>query len=146
MLSKMRHCLELKPVGWQLVCCVDVWKLTRQWHLNIEFVMQANRTTRAPDRRRFRGITVAMVALFLLLVTLASSPALHHAIHSDANSPGHHCVITALSHGQIDTPICATPLSPVSFHWDYAVPFLVSLPGTAVELLPPGRGPPSFFS
>ena len=93
--------------------------------------------------RPFRVSAAVMTILFLVLVAFAASPALHQAIHSDANDTHHHCAITALAHGQVDVPTadisaavpneCIQPSSPVT----------VSFPGTIIELLPPGRAPPS---
>ncbi len=47
-------------------------------------------------------ISLALLGLFLGLLALASVPALHEAIHPDANSPDHECSITLLSRGHVD--------------------------------------------
>ena len=93
--------------------------------------------------RPFRALAAGMTFLFLVLIAFAASPALHQAIHTDANDAHHHCAITALAHGQVDVPTadisaavpneCIQPSSPVT----------VSFLGTTLELLPPGRAPPS---
>jgi len=43
--------------------------------------------------------------LFLALQPFAGSEVLHQAIHSDANSPAHHCAITLLTQGQVSPPL-----------------------------------------
>lgn len=88
------------------------------------------------------GLASLLVLLFLLLGTLAASPVLHETFHADAKHPGHHCAITALMQGHVDVPICDVSLSLVPFLSGYASPFLLSVPGEAANLFPPGRGPP----
>lgn len=51
-----------------------------------------------------RHCAIVCLALFLFLQLFAASGPLHQAIHSDAGTPGHQCVITLLAHGQINSP------------------------------------------
>jgi hypothetical protein len=97
-------------------------------------------------RTGFGRLAAAVILLLLWFFTFAAaaSPQLHHFIHSDAQTPGHHCVVTQIQQQSIlDTcvamsavivPQLAVPLSPCAFvefvsSWDYR--------------LKPGRGPPS---
>jgi hypothetical protein len=50
------------------------------------------------------------LALFLFVQLLASSSALHKLVHSDADSPSHHCAVTLLSRGQISATDVVAPL------------------------------------
>jgi hypothetical protein len=52
-----------------------------------------------------RILALFCLALFFTLQLFAASSTLHQAIHADANSPGHHCVITLLAQGQLDAPV-----------------------------------------
>jgi len=65
-------------------------------------------------RDGFRRVSAALsLALFLVLVVFSSSEQLHKLIHPDADSPTHHCAITMLVQGQVDTP--NSPLVVVAF-------------------------------
>jgi len=87
-----------------------------------------------------------LAILFLLLLAFATSPGLHRAIHSDASEATHHCAITLLSHGQIDAPVFDLPVC-FALTWSDSAPlFYLSANGSAVEFLPPGRGPPILAS
>jgi hypothetical protein len=57
-----------------------------------------------PKRNSRRFGAVICLALFLTLQLFAASSSLHQAIHSDAAAPSHHCVITLVSQGQLNTP------------------------------------------
>ena len=92
-----------------------------------------------------RNVAFVLLLLYGLLAAFAASPALHEAIHTDAKGADHHCAITALTQGHIDAPICDVSACSISVWHHYAPPFTLSVPGGAVELLPPGRGPPSSF-
>ena len=95
--------------------------------------------------RRPRTVAAVLLALFVVLMALAASPQLHHAVHADADAPGHHCAISALLHGQIEPPVCDAPICPASFGWDSPPRLLLSVVEGTEELLPPGRGPPKVF-
>jgi hypothetical protein len=60
-----------------------------------------------PTESRLRSVTQPIVAsvvaiLLLFCSVLASSPSLHRSLHSDANNPGHNCVITQFTKGHVD--------------------------------------------
>jgi hypothetical protein len=50
------------------------------------------------------------LAIFLTLLLFTSSEALHKLIHSDANSPDHHCAVTLFLHGQLNASETLSPL------------------------------------
>src|ERR1017187_1431216 len=73
--------------------------------MNSSHAMQLAVEHFAPPSPRARRIWALFgVALFVALQLFANSGALHKAIHTDADSPGHHCVITLLTHGQVNAP------------------------------------------
>src|SRR5438874_12775328 len=86
---------------------------------------------RTTSRFRFRlapSLGLALVLLYLLLVSLASLPQFHQAIHPDGNQPGHNCVVTLLAQGQIDLPICDISLPPVLVSCGYSTTLFLSSP------------------
>lgn len=87
-------------------------------------------------------VAAGMILLFLSIVALAASPALHEWIHSDAKDVDHHCVITALAHGQLDASACdvSAPVPNCCFELASPVTALFSCP--ILEFFPPGRAPP----
>jgi hypothetical protein len=95
---------------------------------------------------QLRATVAVVLTLYVLLAAFAASPALHHAIHSDAANPNHHCAITLLAHAQIDVPECNSSLCLSSSLYAYAPLVELSVSSGIVELLPPGRGPPVLFS
>jgi hypothetical protein len=54
----------------------------------------------ASSRRAWGAVCLA---LYFALLLFASVPALHRLVHPDADSPDHHCVITLLVKGLVDT-------------------------------------------
>ena len=55
-----------------------------------------------------------MFVLWIGTVLLGSSPELHRLLHSDANSPNHHCVVTQVKEHSVLSGISfvAVPLAP----------------------------------
>lgn len=47
---------------------------------------------------------IVLCAFVFFLSVVAASPALHKAIHHDADSPGHECVITVFAGGHVAAP------------------------------------------
>jgi len=91
--------------------------------------------------RRFAAL--ACLALFLTLQLFADSSALHRAIHHDAASPDHQCVITLLAQGQVN----AVDPVPMLVAFVAATFFLLPLISSAVlssfeYRFAPSRGPP----
>ena len=70
--------------------------------------------------------------LFVGLQIFAASATLHRAIHSEAGTPGHHCVITVLTQGQMSPMTVALALA--------------TLVAAVLLCLPPPPAPaPAFF-
>jgi len=88
------------------------------------------------------GKGLFLLALLLAVLAPASFSPLHLAIHPDAGSTDHQCVVNLLSSGQVDSPpnevaLIILPVFETS-----------SLPETPLSLplfrqFPPGRGPPA---
>ncbi len=104
--------------------------------------MNTSRT--AALRRAFgKPVLAGVLVLLLLLSALASaSPALHHWLHHDHQSPSHYCLVTALEHGQTD--VVAASIAPVSTADGFSV---TALPCESFFIshdltLHPERGPP----
>jgi hypothetical protein len=90
-----------------------------------------------------RVVAVVMLFLFLFVLACAVSPGLHRAIHKDADQADHHCAITVLAGGQIDSPSGAIPnVVPPSSHYVTVLPVESPALNSAIDLLPPGRAPP----
>ena len=82
----------------------------------------------------------------LLLNALAASPALHELIHNNADRASHACVVTLFAHGQIDSVSGEVPVVVPAAWIETASSMIVSVPGTAIENLPPGRAPPAVLA
>ena len=93
-----------------------------------------------------RVVAAGLIALFLLLMTFAASPGLHLAIHADANHAEHHCAISLLAQAQVDLSINESVLSVAPAPFSYAHRVLIAISHASIELLPPGRAPPSVFA
>ena len=104
--------------------------------------MNTSRTAAA--WRAFGKPALAGLLVFLLLLSaLASaSPALHHWLHHDHQSPSHYCLVTALEHGQTEVVSASIAPAPVVDGFSItALPcesFFISHDLT----LHPERGPP----
>lgn len=85
---------------------------------------------------------ILLIFLVLLLNLLAASPSLHEWFHHDADQPGHHCAVTTLAHGQVDSASVDVAVSVLTAAIEFSPQILVSIPHTLVATLPPGRGPP----
>jgi len=93
-------------------------------------------------RRAARTLALVPVLLFLFLFVLATSPALHLALHADAGHADHHCAIKVLAQGQLESPAPDVFVFIAAKDVNDTLPVCLSVPGNAVELLPPGRAPP----
>ena len=51
-----------------------------------------------------RTIAAGQIALYLLVLAMAASPALHHWLHDDADEDGHQCAVVTVYQGQLDRP------------------------------------------
>jgi hypothetical protein len=89
------------------------------------------------------AIAVLLVMSVLLSLFAASSPSLHHFIHSDASQPGHECFVTLLSQGAVDLPLGAVVVAICLLIFGAFLPVSKVLILPAAEYpFPPGRAPP----
>ena len=51
-----------------------------------------------------RTIAAGLIAIYLLVLAMAASPALHHWLHDDADDDGHQCAMVTVYQGQLDRP------------------------------------------
>jgi hypothetical protein len=99
----------------------------------------------SPSRHGRRIGVMICLGLVLLLQVLAASEALHKAIHPQAHSPQHQCVISLFAQGQVNAANVSLP----GFVFVGAlIPFLLKpdlTPAPSFNYpLPPSRGPPRF--
>jgi hypothetical protein len=97
-------------------------------------------------RRSPRRLAVLLcLVLFLVLQVFASSGALHQAIHPDAASADHHCAITLITGGQLNSPAVLVALLAFVATFLFLQPPLNAAVLSSVDLrLAPGRAPPRF--
>ncbi|MCX8157061.1 MAG: hypothetical protein N3J91_11540 [Verrucomicrobiae bacterium] len=107
--------------------------------------MLQQRHDRQPARPLWKTTTGAvMMALFSLLLAASLSREIHHFFHTDAQTPGHHCVATQMAAGHLlecpdvavlIRPLCQTPsiVCFIDFH----------RPAAGDIRLMPERAPPS---
>lgn len=88
-------------------------------------------------------VSPLVVLLYIFIVTMAASPAIHHFIHPDADQGSHHCAATLLSQGQVDAASIGTVVvRPDLLLGNFILPAAPEL-ATADYRLMPGRAPPS---
>ena len=98
-----------------------------------------------PNRPSRPFWSLLFLALFLSLQLFAGSSSLHQAIHSDANSPNHHCVITLLTQGQVNVPVVTNLWLAFATALIFSLPLLQAAVESSLDLrLAPGRAPPRF--
>jgi hypothetical protein len=87
-----------------------------------------------------------LVAIVLLLNVMAAWPALHEFFHADAGRADHQCAVTLFAHGQMDAADVAVAAIVLPVFVEYfSIPTTLVF-SSAVEILPPGRAPPSVAS
>lgn len=87
--------------------------------------------------------SLLFLALFLTLQLFASSGSLHRLLHSDANSPDHHCAITLLTQGQVNVPVVMNLWLAFALALIFSLPLLQATVQSSLDLrLAPGRAPP----
>jgi hypothetical protein len=92
------------------------------------------------------ALAVLLTGVILLLDAMAASPALHEAIHNDANQPGHECAATMFAHGKVDSATVEVPVIVVAVPIDTTPQVGFSVFSAAIENLPLVRAPPSSVS
>lgn len=101
-----------------------------------------------PSGKRWGGALA--FALFCWINLLATFPEIHHLMHCHEHDSGQtqrqECAVTLLTHGQVlaSTPALVLP-RPTTVFVEFQLPEL-PVPAAIAYPLPPGRGPPSFFS
>jgi hypothetical protein len=86
-----------------------------------------------------------LLALFLSVLGLTLSEALHRAVHAEACEPQHECAVTMLQSGQVETPVVT--VTPVIVSVATSVALLAEcdfIPSVNFFLLP-SRGPPALL-
>jgi hypothetical protein len=104
-------------------------------------VLQAQRNKLIRAARAL--ICVLVAGLLLLSSAMVTSPELHKWLHHDADSPGHECFVTLLSHGQImsgDAVVALVTGAVLLVFLTSVIPPLQF--GRLDLLLPAGRAPP----
>jgi hypothetical protein len=105
----------------------------------------AQHSVASGTQRIRRGFALVCLLLFLLLEIFARSSALHHALHTDAHSPHHTCVITLLAQGQVNIPIVAGIWIAFVAAFVFLLPSLRTVACFLSDLrLSPDRAPPVF--
>jgi len=89
------------------------------------------------------ALAALLVGVVLLLDAMAACPALHEMIHHDAGKEDHHCAVTLLALGKMDSAICETIISPPPVSIEITRHFIISIFSPAIENLPQGRAPPA---
>jgi len=102
------------------------------------------RPANARSRPATRLAAGLMLALWLALLTLASAPQLHLAHHPDAGHEQHHCPVTLLTQGQLESnPVPDTTLTPPCSVSVLAQASSLFLQQSSDVRLLPGRAPPA---
>ncbi|HEY2329931.1 MAG TPA: hypothetical protein VGI63_08990 [Verrucomicrobiae bacterium] len=91
------------------------------------------------------AVSVLLVGVVVLLLAMAASPALHKAIHHDADKSDHDCAATMFAHGKMDSATIEVPAVIPTVSIEVTSQFVFSVFSPAIENLPAGRAPPSFL-
>ncbi len=93
--------------------------------------------------RRYTRFGCLLAALWLVLAMFGASPQLHRALHQDANSPEHSCVIEHVGQGLF----LFSPDSAVTVIGSEPILFTPATPALLISSrdfgVAPSRGPPS---
>jgi hypothetical protein len=92
------------------------------------------------------ALAALLVGMVLLLDAMAAAPALHELIHKDADQAGHQCAVTMFAHGKVDSAAGEAPVVLPAALLETTPQIEFSIITTAIEDLPPGRGPPAAVS
>jgi len=88
------------------------------------------------------GKGLLLLAIWFSALATATSSSLHLALHPDAGSPDHQCVVKLLSSGQVDTAEVSVPLDSPVVYLAVCIPDN-PFPTRIFFQLPPCRGPPA---
>lgn len=103
--------------------------------------MNRQKKRSACDPRRLKALF--LLGFLLSVLAMAQSARLHHAIHADADEDAHHCAVTLLLSGQVDSPLwMVTPsrLDGSAQQTSFPIPTILIV--RAHFSLPPSCGPP----
>jgi hypothetical protein len=91
-----------------------------------------------------KSLAAVLLAMHLLVISMAMAPALHHWLHGDSDGPDHQCAVTAMIDGQLDRPdVAAVYAGQPQMLVATCEPPGHSRPMPAFPLaLPAGRAPP----
>ena len=118
--------------------------LARPLRFNSSTVL--TRPANARSRLATRMAAGLMLALWLALLTLASAPQLHLAHHPDAGHEQHHCPVTLLTQGQLESgPVPDTTATPSCLVFVFAPTAPLFFPLSCDVRLLPGRAPPALL-
>ena len=108
--------------------------------------MNETKTSLPSSLRNFRSLAALLcLGLFLLVEVFAASGSLHEKLHTDSSAPGHHCVVTLLSQGQLDVSSAAIGCVLVVLGFAFSLRWFYEAAVSAFDYrLTPGRGPPRF--
>ena len=93
-----------------------------------------------------RIVGVLLLAHFVFLLAMAQYGALHKAVHPDAAKPSHHCAVTMLRSGQVETPGYPVVVVPAVTTLTTLVVVESSFVPSVDYSLPPSCGPPALLS
>jgi hypothetical protein len=93
---------------------------------------------------RFAAVAV-MLFLWVAMHGIEASPDLHHLLHKDADSPGHHCLVTQFQQSQILSGfvVVITPAAPEAPILTIARCGILQFRSSYDYRLPPSRAPPA---
>ena len=88
----------------------------------------------------------ALLALFLGVLAVTLSEALHRALHADACSPQHQCAVTLFQSGQVEAPVVPITIVGTGAAVFVALPPQSQFVSSVDFSLPPSCGPPARFA
>jgi hypothetical protein len=93
------------------------------------------------------AVAAGMLLLWMVVHLLAAAPQLHHEVHADAASKGHHCLWTELASGAIEPAVVPVSMAGAERPTAFTLP-AASNPAGAQECFPPhaARPPPTIAS
>ena len=91
--------------------------------------------------RRFRAGGL-LLGLYIFILALVQSGALHEWFHTDACKPTHQCAVTMLQSGQVDVPTVDVVVPLPLTVWVCSLPSDRFVAPVARQFLLPNRGPP----
>jgi hypothetical protein len=105
----------------------------------MRWILERNRPARSVS-------ALLLIAVFLFLSAVASSPSLHKRLHPDAGTPGHHCAVSLFAGEQFDSaPIGQATVTPAALFAGIALLPDASIVPSADYFFSSSRAPPSRF-